>query len=175
MSVEYDEYLRNHILGVKQGLLWMYDNLKLSEEDRSALNDAINDFNHDQSKYTNDEYPAYDLYFYGNNRSFKVVQDFNYAWLHHIHNNPHHWQYWVLIEDDPKTDKRAIGLKMPLKYVFEMIADWWSFSWRSGNLSEIFDWYQKHKEKIIMHDNTRKHIEGILDQIKHHIEEEAHV
>ena len=47
---------------------------------------------HDQSKYEKDEYDAYDRYFYGNNRSYEVVQDFDLAWLKHIHKNPHHWQ-----------------------------------------------------------------------------------
>ncbi|MFR1480703.1 MAG: DUF5662 family protein [Hydrogeniiclostridium mannosilyticum] len=34
-----------------------------------------------------------------------VVQAFQRAWLLHIHRNPHHWQHWVLINDDPGKAK----------------------------------------------------------------------
>lgn len=27
---------------------------------------------------------------------------FNIAWLKHIHRNPHHWQYWILLNDNGK-------------------------------------------------------------------------
>ena len=33
-------------------------------------------------------------------------------------------------------------LEMPYDYIIEMICDWWSFSWQSGNLYEIFKWYE---------------------------------
>ena len=47
-----------------------------------------------------------------------------------------------------------------------MICDWWSFSWRSGNLYEIFDWYAKHRDGIQMNDTSRKIIEDILNKIR---------
>lgn len=60
---------------------------------------------------------------------------------------------------------------MPLEYVIEMIADWWSFSFRSGNLREIFGWYDKHKE-IKLHPKTRKLVEDILARIKVELDKE---
>ena len=165
MSVEYDDYLNEHISNVKKGLQWMLDNLGLSQEENSAIEDAMNR-NHDTSKYDLAEYEAYDKYFYGQNRSYKVVQDFDYAWLHHIHHNPHHWQYWVLPEDDPAEGFRSFKpLRMPFNYIFEMIADWWSFSWKSGNLFEIFEWYGEHRKKQYIHPETRKFVEDILEKI----------
>ena len=118
---------------------------------------------HDQSKYDKEEYDAYDKYFYGN-RSYEVVQNFNYAWLQHIHKNPHHWQHWILINDD--SDLGIVALEIPLNYIIEMICDWWSFSWRSGNLYEIFDWYAKHRDGMQMNDTSRKIIEDILNKIR---------
>ena len=64
--------------------------------------------NHDQSKYDEEEYEAYDDYFYGkegkDEDDIAVIDNaFDYAWLHHIHHNPHHWQYWVLVNDDDGT------------------------------------------------------------------------
>lgn len=118
---------------------------------------------HDQSKYDKEEYDAYDAYFYGN-RSYEVVQNFNYAWLQHIHKNPHHWQHWILINDD--SDLGIVALEIPLNYIIEMICDWWSFSWRSGDLYEIFDWYAKHRDGMQMNDTSRKIVEDILNKMR---------
>lgn len=165
MSYAYDQYLAEHIGNVNKGLHWMLDNLALSQEEKTAIETAMTEFNHDESKYSTEEYNAYDQYFYGGNRSYKVVQDFNYAWLHHIHQNPHHWQYWVLLEDDPETELPYKTLMIPLPYIFEMIADWWSFSWKSGNLFEIFNWYAEHRDKQYINLNSRMILERILEKI----------
>ena len=165
MSFAYDQYLAEHIGNVNEGLHWMLDNLGLGQEEKSAIEEAMTSFNHDESKYSVEEYDAYDKYFYGGNRSYKVVRDFNYAWLHHIHNNPHHWQYWVLLEDDPESGMPYKALEIPVHVIFEMIADWWSFSWKSGNLFEIFNWYADHRSKQIINPKSREIVEYILDRI----------
>ena len=91
-----------------------------------------------------------------------VKHGFDLAWLHHQHNNPHHWQHWLLREDDGNMK----ALEMPFNYVVEMICDWWSFSWTNGNLYEIFDWYKENKPKMLLHKNTEKLVEQILDILK---------
>lgn len=165
MSLAYDEYLAEHIGNVNKGLHWMLDNLFLSQEEKTAIETAMVSFNHDESKYSTEEYDAYDKYFYGGNKSYAVVQAFNYAWLHHIHHNPHHWQYWVLLEDDPESGLPYKTLPIPLPYIFEMIADWWSFSWKSENLFEIFNWYAEHRSKQIINPKSREIVEYILEKI----------
>lgn len=162
MSQEYSQYLLEHINNVNTAYKWLVDHNIVSGEAAASCHD------HDLSKYTTDEYQAYDDYFYG--ESSKAVDDaFNYAWLHHIHNNPHHWQYWVLINDEDGT----VALEMPEAYVTEMIADWWSFSFKTGNLYEIFNWYKTHKLNIMLHKNTKKLVEEILDKIKKALDEES--
>lgn len=162
MSIEYDQYLNEHIKNVKRGLEWMRDNLELTGDD---ITDAILwADNHDHSKWGTSEYNQYDEYFYGGNPSFKVALDFKYAWLHHQNRNPHHWQYWVLINDDP--NENIMPLPIPMVYIYEMIADWWSFSWKDGNLFEIFDWYEARKDYIIMEQSTRIVVENLLERIK---------
>lgn len=126
---------------------------------------------HDASKYSKEEYGPYDEYFYGKNKSYEVVQDFNKAWLHHIHNNPHHWQHWVLNNDDP--EKGEIIIDMPDCYIIEMICDWWSFSWKKGELNEIFDWYNKRKYYMKLNDYTRGRVESILNAIELNLKEGA--
>lgn len=167
MSHLYDVYIIEHRNNVASALSWLKWNLP-EFACGTLADDNIEE--HDYSKNYSEEYDAYDKYFYGNNRSSKVVNDFNRAWLHHIHNNPHHWQYWVLVNDDPKDG--TIALEMDHEYVIEMICDWWSFSWKTGNLYEIFDWYDQHKERMILHKNTRKLVEDTLKKIREKLDSE---
>lgn len=167
MSWQYDTYLKKHIANVGAAYQWIRDNIPV------AIPEDVHVMWHDQSKYDKEEYDAYDAYFYGNNKSYQVVNDFNLAWLHHIHHNPHHWQHWVLLEDDPKTGESYIALEMPKKYVIEMICDWWSFSFAKGDLYEIFSWYEAHKPTMKLHKNTKKMVEYILDMIHKKLDEMA--
>lgn len=167
MSREYDLYLEQHKSNVKKGFDWIKNNLPelIPNDIRLDCLDLVYQigFAHDDSKTSEDEYNAYDAYFYGGNRSYQVVQDFNYAWLNHIHRNPHHWQHWILINDEP--DEGEIVLDMPENYILEMICDWWAFSWQNENLYEIFDWYDKHKDHMDLSNKTRKTVENILTKM----------
>lgn len=168
MSKQYDEYLEKHKANVRKGFEWLQENLPgLIPHESSASWQVV--FNHDTSKNEPDEYDAYDAYFYGGNRSYAVVQEYRRAWLRHIHRNPHHWQHWVLINDDPNEGE--IVMDMPYEYIIEMICDWWAFSWAKGNLNEIFNWYDEHKNHMKLGDNTRKTVDSILGDIKTKLEE----
>lgn len=164
MSLAYDNYLDQHKGNVRKGFEWIRENLPELIEDRGDNLEWQICFNHDISKNEPDEYAAYDWYFYGGNRSYQVVQNFNKAWLLHIHRNPHHWQHWVLINDDPNEGE--IILDMDYVYILEMICDWWAFSWNSGDLTEIFKWYDQHKDYMKLSDKTRATVEDILHKIK---------
>lgn len=168
MSNQYDQYLAKHKENVKKGYDWLLENLPDLVKDIPNLGWQTG-FAHDQSKSQPDEYDAYDAYFYGNNRSFAVVQAYRKAWLLHLHRNPHHWQHWVLINDDPEEGE--ILIEMPVNYILEMICDWWAFSWAKGNLQEIFKWYDEHKNYMKLHPNTRKKVEEILGRIKNKLDE----
>ena len=171
MSTNYDEYLKDHIGNVAKGFQklcdWGFHDVIAAMNDIMPLIVA-----HDASKYWDEEYNAYDKYFYGGNRSHGVVLNFNYGWMHHIHRTPHHWQYWILFEDDGDA-KKPIALEMPFKYIVEMICDWWAFSWKAGNLGEIFAWYESHKEKMILGEKTRATVENLLKRMREKIEEEV--
>ena len=43
------------------------------------------------------------------------------------------------------------------------------------NLYEIFDWYEDHKNHMILSDNTRELVEEILSQIKEKLDEEPDI
>lgn len=164
MSKEYDLYLQEHKTNVKKGFDWLKENLPhiIPTDDGIDYEYQIG-FSHDVSKTNPEEYDAYDTYFYGENRSYAVVEAFNYAWLKHIHDNPHHWQYWVLQNDDPELGEHI--LEMPYNYIIEMVCDWWAFSWSKGNLTEIKNWYDEHKEYIKLGKHTREYVESIISQI----------
>ncbi len=181
MSKEYDAYIRIHKSCVVLGYLWF--SIKAYDEVMDVLPDlitinrddlSIQMLDHDKSKYQYIEYKAYDDYFYGNKGLTKdqIETDFNKAWLHHIHKNPHHWQHWVLIEDDNGLGK---GLDIPDNYILEMICDWWAFSWKKfidgkmqnvSDLKEIFEWYDKHKDIMVLNKTTREKVESMLDIIE---------
>ena len=170
---QYLEYLRDHISNVIKAMHWLIDHDIAPLGVPSGANDLLGLVqSHDYSKYSREEFSAYDDYFYGkeghDEDDIAVIDStFDYAWLHHIHWNPHHWQHWVLMEDEGKVKP----LEMPECYVYEMIADWWSFSFKKGNLYEIFDWYNEHKKKMVLHENTRKLVEEILLLIRKELDE----
>lgn len=168
MSIEYDKYLEQHISNVYKAYDWIRRNLPELLVGTDGFYTQIEMY-HDRSKYDREEYYAYDQYFYGGRHTKDITENFNVAWLHHIHNNPHHWQHWVLVNDDP--EERTVAIRMPYKYVIEMICDWWTFSWSKENLYEIFDWYDKHKAYMILHDDTRELVEEILGSIRAKLDE----
>lgn len=163
MSKNYDNYIIEHRTAVETAYQWLVDHKIIKDQYRQVIDI------HDVSKWGNDEYDAYDKYFYGKQgKTTEVKEAFNFAWLHHIHANPHHWQHWVLINDDDGTH----ALEMPEEFVIEMVCDWWAFGHKSGNLKEIFDWYKDHKLNMLMHRNTKVAVEAILDKIKEALKEE---
>ena len=189
MSRQYDSYLAEHRSNVYRGYLWILANIGEKE-----LDDILPEIKypemmiqmkcHDASKDTLDEYDAYDRYFYGTGfgpagKAPEVKRDFHEAFLKHIHRNPHHWQYWVLIHDDDESGgvDGVEPLDMPDDYILEMICDWWSFSWKKLNegeedgLKEIFNWYEKGKDSIRMSNKTRQKTEKLLDLIKKKLDE----
>jgi hypothetical protein len=79
---------------------------------------------HDMSKFLPSEWITYAEYFYGNLRSTEFfdlqarygcaelapwgesIEDlFSLSWLRHQHRNPHHWQYWILRNDDGRCTR----------------------------------------------------------------------
>ena len=123
---------------------------------------------HDISKFTPTEWFPYVETFYGEKPSprdhsgaydpLKIGGDFDYAWLSHQHNNPHHWQYWMLRGDDGWTKT----LPMPHEYRLEMLCDWRGAGRAIKGRDETKDWYAANKEKMVLHPETRAWVEEQL-------------
>jgi hypothetical protein len=128
---------------------------------------------HDMSKLLPDEFGPYAEYFYGDKpnhyRGFHNGgddQEFDKAWLKHIHRNPHHHQYYVLRKDDGTS----IALEMPDVFVKEMCADWCGAG-RAQNkpynendpYKETRGWYLENRDKMTLHPKTKEEVEFILE------------
>ena len=120
---------------------------------------------HDLSKFLPSEFFPYAKYFFGKygvkledpkpwqNLIKQLVSDkFGKAWLLHQHRNKHHWDYWV------NSEGKAI--KMPKRYVKQMVADWRGMSKKFGGTASSF--YIKNKETIRLHSHTRQYLEELL-------------
>jgi len=174
MSLDYDKYLREHKANVMKAYNWLCENLSPSIMKKyqfmmETIRPQIEA--HDASKSDPVEYYPYDDYFYNrrSSRTYSVVEEFNAAFLIHMHKNQHHWQHWVLITDSAGESKKAIF--MPFEYVIEMIFDWFSFSLKSGIIDQIFDFYLENGSHIFLHQSSKKFLEFILNEMEKVIHE----
>jgi hypothetical protein len=129
---------------------------------------------HDWSKFRPSEFIAYARYFYGDypkyddvmgdakNRIVLYKEDidrrFDTAWLYHIHRNKHHWQYWLLQEDDGPQK----NISIPVKYLNEMVADWKGAGRAITGEDNTPEWYLKNKKTINLNHINRKWVEKKL-------------
>jgi hypothetical protein len=86
---------------------------------------------------------------------------FDKAWLHHQHRNPHHWQHWLLREDDGPTE----ALPMPPKLAREMVADWMGAGRAITGKWEVAEWYGANYSKILLAPDTRKFVEELIEVV----------
>ena len=128
---------------------------------------------HDLSKFSWSEWSPYVHHFYGPDQKAERVASantgyfhaprakdpFNYAWLHHLRLNSHHWQHWLLVQDDDDD----LVLEMPVADVIEMVCDWRGAGMAQGHGDDLVLWYRKHEKKMKLHPNTRQHVELLID------------
>lgn len=116
---------------------------------------------HDLSKYTLTEFPHYARQFQGPKND---PDGFAYAWMHHIHHNPHHWQHWIFPDGyTPKESQVENGvMQMPWNYAREMVADWMGASKAYTGSWDMTDWLLKNLPKIKVHSATARYLEDVL-------------
>lgn len=125
---------------------------------------------HDWTKLKPTEWNGYADFFYGGGERSKstaaeqratvaeeVKAAFDVAWLYHQNANPHHWQFWHLERDDGSDDY----LKMPERYVLEMVADWRGAGAAVGK-PDTQAWYNRNRDVIKLHPETRARVEELL-------------
>lgn len=81
---------------------------------------------HDLSKYSPEEFLVGAKYYQGTrspNNAEREEKGVSNAWLHHKGRNKHHFEYWIDYSADKSNDRILAGIKMPRRYVAEMIFD----------------------------------------------------
>lgn len=159
----YREYIEEHISNVQKvwKLLQQYltGEYFLDDYHYHSINSLI--WEHDFSKLLSDEFEGYRQYFYPADGGNKDKTQFLRAWNHHIHNNKHHWEYWVMYKKSG-----SIALDMPFIFIIEMLCDWTAMSMKFSNAPS--EWFGINEHKMLLHDSTRTAIDNwipLFDQI----------
>ncbi len=79
---------------------------------------------HDLSKYHPKEFIPGIIYYQGTCSPYnmeKRLHRLSKGWLHHKGRNPHHFEYWI--DMSPVPGEGFVGMKMPKRYVAEMVVD----------------------------------------------------
>jgi hypothetical protein len=130
---------------------------------------------HDWHKFLPSEWFPYTEHFYGKGSGIKTGRDetgyykptdtgdpdFDFAWLLHQKRADHHWQWWVLPEDEGGVKV----LEMSEKARLEMVCDWLGASkaqGHGGTMASIRTWYAKNGGKMQLHDQTRYWVEKFI-------------
>lgn len=120
---------------------------------------------HDWSKFLPSIFRAYTsslVYGYNyKNWPEEVRNKFDLAFLKHRNwECYHHWQSFIVIHDSGSQK----ALDIPDRYLREMLADWISAGMAKNGRVDIKDWYNKRKDKILLHPNSRRKLEVLLEQ-----------
>lgn len=114
---------------------------------------------HDWSKFLPSEWLPYANYYYGGtppDQSAKV--HFDVAWLLHQNRQPHHWQFWVLIQDSGEVS----ALEIPVVFLREMVADWAGAGRAINGSWDILDWWNSNADKMQLHPETEVCVHGFV-------------
>lgn len=123
---------------------------------------------HDNSKYGITEFIASAKYFQGSSSPIdkeKSKNGYSLAWQNHKGKNKHHWHYWTDFENG-----NLIILRIPPKYLIEMICDWIGAGKAYNNgkwdIKVLQRWYEKNKHTFILHTSTRAYIDMLINDVK---------
>ena len=117
---------------------------------------------HDLSKFRPSEFFPYANFFYGPQPRDSTYSNFNLAWFYHQKRNPHHWQYWVMPQDGGGVKL----LKIPHKYLLEMLCDWWGANKAQGGDGLVSVWYNANGHKMQMHKDSRATLEDMIGEFE---------
>lgn len=125
---------------------------------------------HDLSKLAPVEFWAGAKYWQGTcspNNAQRQAEGYSAAWLHHKGRNKHHLEYWI----DYASNKTGLGgMKMPLRYVCEMVCDRVAASriYLGDKYTDASPWeyYEHSKNHYLMHPETRALLEKLLKMVR---------
>lgn len=116
---------------------------------------------HDLRKFLPYEFFADMKFFYGDSDDDYIKLEFDVALNHKQKFNKHHWQYWVVKNEDGDMEY----LPIPKKYLDLMLADWIGANKAINSKNDIKSWYLRNKDKILMNDESKKYLEEKIDNM----------
>ncbi|MBE6680551.1 MAG: catalase [Ruminococcaceae bacterium] len=130
---------------------------------------------HDLSKYSLTEFIPGAKYYVGTrspNELEREEKGFSIAWIHHKGRNRHHFEYWT--DYNPKT-KQNEPVKMPLRFVMEMVCDRIAASkiYQGKNYTDKhpLEYFMRGKPTRVIHKETSDLVEKLLILLAEHGEE----
>lgn len=131
----------------------------------------IRGFFHDMSKFSPTEFWESVKYWQGNRSPIDACKEENgwsACWLHHKGRNKHHYQYWI-----DGIDEGGKPIKMPMKYVKEMLADFLgagnAYSKDKFTYASEAQWWENKKKNcpnMIIHPETKKFIDNFMEELQ---------
>ena len=106
-----------------------------------------------------------------------MAKGYSAAWLHHKGRNKHHYEYWFDYSLEPSEG--IVGLKMPDKYVIEMVMDRIAASktYMGKNYTDRspLEYYEKGAAKLgkMIHPETAKLLHFLLKMLAEKGEEKT--
>ena len=132
---------------------------------------------HDLSKYMPVEFLVGAKYYQGDrspNNAEREDKGYSAAWLHHKGRNKHHFEYWIDYQIDDK-DHAMGGMRMPRRYVAEMLADRIAaskvYNKERYTRHDPLNYFLQGKHHYLMHPQTMKEIEHLLRILDEHGED----
>lgn len=133
---------------------------------------------HDLSKYSPTEFLVGAKYYQGfrsPNDAEREDKGYSAAWLHHKGRNKHHLEYWIDYGID--DGHKMTGMKMPTKYVVEMVCDRIAASkiYRGKDYTDAdaYNYFIHSRSHYIIHPETEKLLESLLLMLKEKGESET--
>ena len=157
---KYRNYITEHINNVKKAFD-TYGELLCEELELEIVEMQYQIDNHDNSKWSAEEFEPYARKFFPEGKRIISDYDFNKAWMHHTQYNCHHPEHWLFYDYDTK---KITIYDMPDKYIAEMICDWIAMGYKFNNTA--YDYYDKNGNNKPLSDNTRFKVEYLLNKIK---------
>ncbi len=125
---------------------------------------------HDLSKYSPAEFLPGCRYYQGfrsPNNAERENKGYSSAWLHHKGRNKHHYEYWI--DYSLKTGRELAGMKMPPRYVAEMMMDRIAasriYKGKDYDRHQPLVYYEQGKEAYVIHEETRELLEYLLHML----------
>jgi len=118
---------------------------------------------HDISKLRPLEFKYYAKKYYGYCRDKKIAE---MSYLKHVNRNPHHWQYYIVVDG---TFEKIKPLEISDGVLREMVADWMAVEKSfTGEWTDIVNWVwlSKNWDRMIIHPISKGRLVNILNEVK---------